>query len=85
MIASLLATAGLLPGSTALASTALPAQTTGGSGGCQIPPGGISVQGLCTAANSLHIPVAYRSTAAVSTAGHPAAAPAASAASRGAR
>lgn len=56
MIPTLLATAGLLP-----ASTALPAQTAGGSGGCQIPAGGLSVQGVCTAANSLHIPVAYRS------------------------
>ena len=36
-------------------------QTTGGSGGCSITTGGISVNGLCTAANSLHISVAYRS------------------------
>ncbi|HET9078599.1 MAG TPA: NADH-quinone oxidoreductase subunit N [Acidimicrobiales bacterium] len=35
------------------------AQSTGG--GCQIAPGGIRVDGVCSAANSLHIPVAYRS------------------------
>ena len=49
MIATLLTTA-----------LALPAQTTGGTGGCQISPGGIRVNGLCSAANSLHISVAYR-------------------------
>ncbi len=49
MIASLLLSAG-----------GLPAQTTGGSSGCQISPGGIKVSGVCSAANSLHISVAYR-------------------------
>ncbi len=43
------------------ASLILPAQTTGGSSGCQISTGGIKVDGLCSAANSLHISVAYRS------------------------
>ena len=42
-------------------SLALPAQTTGGNSGCQISPGGIKVNGFCSAANSLHISVAYRS------------------------
>ena len=36
-------------------------QTTPPPGGCTIPAGGASVQGLCSAANSLHIQVAYRS------------------------
>lgn len=37
-----------------------PFQTTGG-GGCTVTTGGGSVNGLCSAANSLHISVAYRS------------------------
>jgi NADH-quinone oxidoreductase subunit N len=44
-----------------LSGTGLGSQTAGGSGGCTIAPGGIAVHGLCTAANSLHIPVAYSS------------------------
>ncbi len=44
-----------------LSTGSLPAQTTGGNSGCQIAPGGIKVQGLCSAPNSLHISVAYRS------------------------
>jgi NADH-quinone oxidoreductase subunit N len=41
--------------------TGLASQTAGGSAGCTIDPGGIAVRNLCTAANSLHIPVAYSS------------------------
>ncbi|HET6873774.1 MAG TPA: NADH-quinone oxidoreductase subunit N [Acidimicrobiales bacterium] len=39
----------------------MPAQTNGGSGGCNVAPGGVAVNGICTAANSLHISIAYRS------------------------
>jgi NADH-quinone oxidoreductase subunit N len=43
------------------AGTGLVGQTAGGSGGCVIEPGGVKVDNLCSAANSLHISVAYRS------------------------
>lgn len=39
----------------------LAGQTAGTSGGCSIATGGIKVNGICTAANSLRISVAYRS------------------------
>jgi NADH-quinone oxidoreductase subunit N len=45
-----------------LSGTGLVSQTTGSTGsGCTVNSGGISVSGLCSAANSLHISVAYRS------------------------
>jgi NADH-quinone oxidoreductase subunit N len=40
---------------------ALLAQTAPAAGGCTISSGGARVAGICTANNSLHIPVAYRS------------------------
>jgi NADH-quinone oxidoreductase subunit N len=40
---------------------ALLAQTSTGGGGCTIEPGGIAVRNICSAPNSLHISVAYRS------------------------
>ena len=43
-----------------LAGAGLAAQATGGSG-CTVEPGGVAVHGVCTAPNSLHIPVAYSS------------------------
>lgn len=54
MIAALLASA---------AGVGLGGQTTPTTtpGGCTIGPGGLTISGLCTASNSLHIPVAYRS------------------------
>ena len=53
MIAALLASAAGLGGQTT--------PTTNPAGGCSIGPGGLTISGLCTASNSLHIPVAYRS------------------------
>jgi NADH-quinone oxidoreductase subunit N len=44
-----------------LASAAQLAQATGGSTGCSIAPGGARITNVCTADNSLHIPVAYSS------------------------
>lgn len=44
-----------------IAAAGLAGQTSGGSTGCTIEPGGIAVRNLCTAANSLRIPIAYRS------------------------
>ena len=44
-----------------LVAAGLAGQTSGGSSGCTIEPGGIAVRNLCTAANSLRIQIAYRS------------------------
>src|SRR5262245_45995779 len=48
-------------GAVLLAGAAQLAQASDGSSGCSIAPGGARITGVCTADNSLHIPVAYAS------------------------